>query len=561
MEWEHSDDIWELDRSFICDGDPLLGDPFKSKVSLKIGGSVKPRQEIDQLVNELLHHQAAQFYFFDGELLSQYEKWLENSQERGRRVMDAVERTVGTAALRLHSEIQKVAVEASEEQAKLVKREKREDRLVENMNKKENRQRELEDEIQEYSRKLSALENESQRIERDYGALTEFAKEQRLLTEIEQNIGREQDKKETAKRKIHELVNQCYWLPLATLTERMYREVESTLIQTFEASSFRLLSLSSDSLQDGECKLCGQVLNDTSRSQLENLLASEVDDDSKNLDDVKLLVSRLGQLDEFRSIDKQDSLKLLEDEILNARLEIHNYSERAKEIRAGHSDRPRVDLDQQMKRLEKIREDIITTELRRQEAYSEKELVIGEIDKFRRQINRIEIDPKVQRKARAANLAVEATKRALEEFRESARNQVEIEASQIFKMLVEEPEYYGIKIDGDYRVTPVDDSGDVLPVPSAGGQQLVTLALVGGLNAAAIHQAPIVMDTPAGRIDKGNRERILHWISKIDEQVILMVHSGEFTRDEIEKSGIPIAHAFEIEKIGAKTSEIGRVRT
>lgn len=165
----------------------------------------------------------------------------------------------------------------------------------------------------------------------------------------------------------------------------------------------------------------------------------------------------------------------------------------------------------------------------------------------------------MQRKAWAANLAVEATKKALEEFRESARHQVEIEASKIFKRLVKEPGYYGIKIDSDYRVTPVDSSGDVLPIPSAGGQQLVTLALIGGLNAAATHQAPIVMDTPAGRVDRINRGRILRWISEINEQVILMVHSGEFTRNEIEATGIPIAYAYEIEKTGAKTSEIRSV--
>lgn len=157
IEWEHSGDIWVLDRSFICKGDPLLGDTFDPKISLKIGDAVKQRQEINQRVNELLHHQAAQFYFFDGELLSQYEQWLENPEERELRVKNAIESTVGTAALRLHSEIQKVAEEASEEQAKLVRRERRADRLVEQLGEQESLRRSLMDELQEYESTIADL--------------------------------------------------------------------------------------------------------------------------------------------------------------------------------------------------------------------------------------------------------------------------------------------------------------------------------------------------------------------------------------------------------------------
>lgn len=563
IEWEHSGEIWVLDRSFVCKGDPLLGDTFEPKVSLKIGDAVKQRQEIDQRVNELLHHQAAQFYFFDGELLSQYEQWLENPEEHELRVKNAIESTVGTAALRLHSEIQKVAEEASEEQAKLVRKEKRADRLVEQLEQLESQRGGLADELQEYDGVITNLKNESRHIEKDYGALAEFAKEQNRLTEIEQTIFQDQKREEAANQKIRDLIGRCYWLPLASVTEEMYKVIESSLDQVINSSNEDLRSvLSFRSLRDNECNLCGRILDSSSRSRLTKFGdVTRSNSGPKNLDDIKNLVFRLSQLDEFRTIDKRDNLRLLEEDRLNARADIYDNEEKAKEIRADHSNRPRGDLAEKMQRLEEIKASIVRTETSQLEATRESENVNEKINRLRNQINRIEIDPKIQRKATAANLAVEATKRSLEEFRESARSRVENEASRIFKMLVREPGYYGIQIDNEYRVTPVDVSGDVLPIPSAGGQQLVTLSLVGGLNAAAMHQAPIVMDTPAGRVDKRNRKRILHWISEIDEQAILMVHSGEFTREEIETSGIPIAHAYEIEKTGAKTSEIRRSGT
>ena len=562
IEWEHSGDMWVLDRSFVCKGDPLLGDTFEPRVSLKIGGAVKQRQEIEQRVNELLHHQAAQFYFFDGELLSQYEQWLDNAEERELRVKNAIESTVGTAALRLHSEIQKVANEASEEQAKLVKREKRSDRLVEQLEQLESQRRDIVDELQDYEGAIADLENKSRRIEKDYGALAEFAKEQNRLTEIEQTISQDKDKEETANQKIRDLIGRCYWLPLASVTEEMYKAIESSLDQTINSSSEDLRSvISFRSLRDNECNLCGRILDSSSRSRLEEFGKFKSDGGPKNLDNIKNLFHRLIQLDEFRTMDKRDNLRLLEDERFDARADIYDNSQKAKEIRDDHRNRPRGDLAEQMQNLEEIKAKIIRAENTQAEATAELKSCDQEINKLHNQISRIEIDPRIQRKAMAAKLAVKATKRALEEFRESARSRVESEASKIFKMLVKEPGYYGIRIDNEYRVTPVDISGDVLPIPSAGGQQLVTLSLIGGLNAAAMHQAPIVMDTPAGRVDKRNRKRILHWISEINEQAILMVHSGEYTREEIETSGIPIAHAYEIEKTGAKTSDIRRIGT
>ena len=96
----------------------------------------------------------------------------------------------------------------------------------------------------------------------------------------------------------------------------------------------------------------------------------------------------------------------------------------------------------------------------------------------------------------------------------------------------------------------MDSTGKVQTAPSSGGQQLLTLALIAGLNSTAVHDAPIVMDTPFGRLDVGNRERILHWVNTLvrnkDQQVILMVHSGELTREDLKKWKIAPGRSYAI---------------
>ena len=244
---------------------------------------------------------------------------------------------------------------------------------------------------------------------------------------------------------------------------------------------------------------------------------------------------------------------------LDARAEAHAYAEEADDIRAENPDRPRGDHESEMARLKGIFDEISDSQTLLTQADEELDEVASKIVTLRARINRIEIDPGVLRKARAARLAANSTRAALDEFRELARIKVEHEASRIFSNLVAEPGYGRISIDSDYRVVPVDENGSILPIPSAGGQQLLTLALVGGLNAAAVHDAPVVMDTPAGRIDRTNRMRILQWLDSLRQQIILMVHSGEFTPDEIGNSGVAIARAYQIEKTGAATSEIAEV--
>jgi DNA sulfur modification protein DndD len=107
-----------------------------------------------------------------------------------------------------------------------------------------------------------------------------------------------------------------------------------------------------------------------------------------------------------------------------------------------------------------------------------------------------------------------------------------------------------MKIDKNYTVYPVDGDGNRQTSPSAAGQQLLTLALISGLNTAAVHDAPMVIDTPFGKVDLENRERMLKWlqglVSEKQQQVILLVHSGEVTREDLVKWRITPGRSYHI---------------
>jgi DNA sulfur modification protein DndD len=154
---------------------------------------------------------------------------------------------------------------------------------------------------------------------------------------------------------------------------------------------------------------------------------------------------------------------------------------------------------------------------------------------------------------RLQKLVVEATKTVAASFggfRSAMRDQVQEATSKLFLRLTTEKDYSGVKISDDYLLSVVDDQERSLSMISAGANQILTMAFIGALAECSIEEAPMVMDTPFGRLDVGHRSGILDWVSTFDTQVILFVQSGEYDveRDAHLLSG-KIGREFTIERL------------
>ena len=113
-------------------------------------------------------------------------------------------------------------------------------------------------------------------------------------------------------------------------------------------------------------------------------------------------------------------------------------------------------------------------------------------------------------------------------FSASMRERVATATSELFRRLTTEKEYSGVSISDDYLLTVVDHQGRSLSMISAGANQILTMAFIGALAECSVDEAPMVMDTPFGRLDTGHRDAILEWVSTFDTQVMLFVQSGEY---------------------------------
>jgi DNA sulfur modification protein DndD len=132
------------------------------------------------------------------------------------------------------------------------------------------------------------------------------------------------------------------------------------------------------------------------------------------------------------------------------------------------------------------------------------------------------------------------------QFRDELRVSVEASATEVFRQLTNEPSFERLAINDAYGLEIVDSRGDVVTGRSAGQEQVVALSLIAALNRNARRRAPVMMDTPFGRLDPEHRTKILRFLPQIADQVFVLVHGGEITDADLSVIAASINEQFEL---------------
>lgn len=101
--------------------------------------------------------------------------------------------------------------------------------------------------------------------------------------------------------------------------------------------------------------------------------------------------------------------------------------------------------------------------------------------------------------------------------------------TQVYKQLAHKDQVSKIEIGDDGSTTILSKSGKALSFDrSAGENQIFATALIAGLAKVSGIRAPLVVDTPLGRLDSRHRQNILgYWTSDKNRQVILLSQDEE----------------------------------
>jgi DNA sulfur modification protein DndD len=122
---------------------------------------------------------------------------------------------------------------------------------------------------------------------------------------------------------------------------------------------------------------------------------------------------------------------------------------------------------------------------------------------------------------------------AKEKVMEDVRREIEQQTREHFlNMIWKEKTYANVEIGDDYNVSVKHVSGcESIGTLSAGERQVLALSFVAALNNVSGFDAPLIIDTPLGRISSEPRTRIAKALPSCfpNRQVILLMTDEEYT--------------------------------
>jgi DNA sulfur modification protein DndD len=475
-------------------------------------------------IESILPYNVSQYFFFDGEKIDQFTKPGHEDE-----VKSAVRNVLKIEVLeRARTHLAFVAREYQQELKKKATGQLQ--TLLEKQDK-------LRTELEAQRTNLEKLRNERSAAQRQLGDINEQLsrieeirqwEEQRK--EVVATIKAREEEKDRLWMTIRESTNKCFVLfaqpalekALAVLDEKRARgEIPPGIREQFVQ----------DLLTQERC-ICGRPVTagSTEHDELVRLLGKSVSSALENS-----VIQTAGDLRSLLtgSDDILNQVKML----MKQKVDIENQIESLNQ-----------QLDEISRHLQGFdREEVVVLEKKRIEWHEQITLLAGniggseermnqlrkELEDLKVEISKAEIHEKsakgLQRRLTLSSKATDALDRMCEVFATDMRQQIQKEALAIFSKLIwKDSQFQNVRVSDDYQLEVFDRWG--LPARrelSAGERQLLSLAFIVGMAKVTEEEAPLVMDTPFGRLSSAPRENITQHVPEITKQLVLLVTDEE----------------------------------
>jgi DNA sulfur modification protein DndD len=287
-----------------------------------------------------------------------------------------------------------------------------------------------------------------------------------------------------------------------------------------------------DLLERDTC-ICGKKISETEGAK-EHLLSLINNSSFTQLEDKVIRMPG-----DIRSINKitNNQYKHLErlcKEKSETQLKIEDFERRIDDINRQLEGSPDIDIA-------KLEQNLSSFENNQKINESKLARVRFEIEHLEKEINeqvkKREIEERKQkelellsRKEELARKSSDAVQRIKEEFYEQTRKRIEEETKKVFSDLAwKHDQFQDIRLDPDFHLEVIDMWG--LPSReelSAGERQILSLSFICAMAKLSGEEAPIIMDTPFGRLSGNHLETVAKNIPGLVPQLLLLVTDREW---------------------------------
>jgi DNA sulfur modification protein DndD len=434
--------------------------------------------------------------------------------------------------------------------------------------------RHLEDVAAEYRRELKSVSSGELRdlIEREENAREERKKEAVRRQELEREIESAQGRIEDIDQRLLEIQSAR---GLQQQRDRLERDIEQR-----QAEMSRVVNIIRDLATRGFLIVGQQPVRRALAILDEKRARGEIPSNIRQ-QFVQDLIDRMecicGRPFELDSPEHQRLLALmnsslpgsLEDDVLDTSAALRSFTEQAQALegnldsamhqRAGLLDviralkeelddvsrqlkgSPQEEISQLEKQRQDYRADIESYRLEQGTLDTRMEAFAKEIAQLQKQIEKARKDESKQhlltRKANLAQRASDAIDEMYQVFADDMRKRIEAKTKEIFKLLVwKDSHFQDIRLGSDYRLEVIDRYDlPARPELSAGERQVLSLSFITAMSRISEEEAPLVMDTPFGRLSSYHRTRITEHLPELADQLVLFVTDEEL-RDQARRN-------------------------
>jgi DNA sulfur modification protein DndD len=201
-------------------------------------------------------------------------------------------------------------------------------------------------------------------------------------------------------------------------------------------------------------------------------------------------------------------------------------------------------------------EEIAKLERRRQEFRRNRDVALGEQGTYRERVEQIDSRLKdivrkkqeaeekekklvvLVRKEELAQKAADAVTKIKAEFSEQTRQEIEAWTRNVFSRLAWKQEHFqDVRLDQDFRLEVIDRWGTPTREElSAGERQILSLSFICAMAKVSGEDAPLVMDTPFGRLSGDHLSAVAENLPQLTSQLVLFVTDREW--DEASRTNL-----------------------
>jgi DNA sulfur modification protein DndD len=573
--FEHEGKSYELNRNIEKLANvphPSNHSDFKELIGLRINGAPIDGDSINNEINQVMPKDISQFFLFDGELLQEYEKLMEEENAQGEKIKEDIESILGVPAL-IHAreELQVLLKNARTLQRKYAQKNEELKAFANNQKEYEVQFESIEGDISVLNGQRNELQNKINKIE-DELRNTEAVQNKKIeLSGLE-------EKKRGFENSVKQYNNENQFLlksvwkdvlanSVKDLTNKLKKERDSAQKEMEDASILQatINNLQKSLEEDKICNTCGQDIPESKQAALRDelkkckLLKSDKETNHSQLSELTRkidILEGLGPQGEIgRIINNSGSIKKIKVNLMAIENERDDIFDEIKDFDTDHIMRQRDQLGKLQRQFIKIGNDIDDQTKLRTEISDKQRKISGLITKhkgFEDSISNRRVDKLEQLESIFLD--------GINQLRIKLKGDVALHATRAFKKLITEKTYAGLEINPNYGLSILDQNGEIVIERSAGAEQIVALSLIDGLNKTSGTKAPIVMDTPLGRLDLKHRKNLLKYCPDMAEQVVLIVHEGEMRAEKDTKIFAErIGAKYEIKRISASQSRIERM--